>query len=160
MLVLKRSCQHYYKGLNRELVVCYSFHNFKKLFFTQTVLFPLIFDVFPSFLVCNPDLFSLNRFMTFEQRYTTVAFISLFSILCNPYFLLLISKHPIILAVLYLWPIFMHFIAIIFYSLNPSQTFNHMYLTLTLDYKSLFLRSSLLPYVKSFYACTFTLSLF
>ena len=35
--------------------------------------FPLIVDVFPSVLVCNPDLFSLNRFMTFEQRYTTVA---------------------------------------------------------------------------------------
>ena len=37
--------------------------------------FPLIVDVFPSILVCNPILFSLNRFMTFEQRYTTVAFI-------------------------------------------------------------------------------------
>ena len=37
--------------------------------------FPLIVDVFTSVLVGNPDLFSLNRFMTFEQRYTTVAFI-------------------------------------------------------------------------------------
>ena len=37
--------------------------------------FPLIVDVFTSVLVCNSDLFSLNRFMTFEQRYTTVALI-------------------------------------------------------------------------------------
>ena len=37
--------------------------------------FPLIVDVFPSGLVCNLDLFSLNRFMTFEQRYTIVALI-------------------------------------------------------------------------------------
>ena len=36
--------------------------------------FLLIVDVFPSVLVCNPDLFSFNRFLTFEQRYTTVAF--------------------------------------------------------------------------------------
>ena len=36
---------------------------------------PLIFDVFPSVLVCNPDLFFLNRFMNFEQQYTTVALI-------------------------------------------------------------------------------------
>ena len=37
----------------------------------------LIFDAFPSVLVCNPDLFCFffNRFMNFEQRYTTVAFI-------------------------------------------------------------------------------------
>ena len=37
----------------------------------------LIFDAFPSVLVCNRDLFffSLNRFISFEQRYTTVAFI-------------------------------------------------------------------------------------
>ena len=34
-----------------------------------------IVDVFTSVLVCNPDLFSLNRFMTFEQRYTSVALI-------------------------------------------------------------------------------------
>ena len=31
--------------------------------------------MFPTVLVCNRDLFSLNRFMTFEQRYTTVVFI-------------------------------------------------------------------------------------
>ena len=37
--------------------------------------FPLTVDVFPSVLVCDPDLFSLDRFMTIEQRYTTVAFI-------------------------------------------------------------------------------------
>ena len=35
----------------------------------------LIGDVFLSVLVCNPDLISLKQFMTFEQRYTTVAFI-------------------------------------------------------------------------------------
>ena len=38
---------------------------------------PFIFDAFPSVLVCNPDLFFLNRFMNFEQRYTTVAFIQI-----------------------------------------------------------------------------------
>ena len=27
-------------------------------------------DGFPSVLISNPDVFSLNRFMTFEQRYT------------------------------------------------------------------------------------------
>ena len=37
--------------------------------------FPLIVDVFLSVLVCNPNLFSLNRFMTFEQRYSSVALI-------------------------------------------------------------------------------------
>ena len=43
--------------------------------------FPLIFDVFPSVLVCNPNLFFfLNPFMNFEQRYTTVVFI--YSYLC------------------------------------------------------------------------------
>ena len=31
--------------------------------------FPRIVDVFLSVLVCNPDLFSPNRFMTFEPRY-------------------------------------------------------------------------------------------
>ena len=36
----------------------------------------LILYVFPSVLVCYPDLiFFLNRCMNFEQRYTTVAFI-------------------------------------------------------------------------------------
>ena len=35
----------------------------------------LIFDMFPSVLVCNPDRFFLYRFMNFEQRYTTVVFI-------------------------------------------------------------------------------------
>ena len=35
----------------------------------------LIFDTFPSVLVFNPDLFFLYRFMNFEQRYTTIAFI-------------------------------------------------------------------------------------
>ena len=40
------------------------------------VLLSLIFDAFPSVLVCNLGLFFfLNRFMSFEQRYTTVAFI-------------------------------------------------------------------------------------
>ena len=44
----------------------------------------LIFDTFPSVLVCNPDLFFLCRFMNFEQRYTTVAFIypSLYAEFC------------------------------------------------------------------------------
>ena len=37
---------------------------------------PLIFDAFPSVLVCNPNLFFfvINRLMNFEQRYTTIAF--------------------------------------------------------------------------------------
>ena len=38
--------------------------------------FPLIVDVFRSVLVCNLDLFSLNRFMTFGQWYTTVALLN------------------------------------------------------------------------------------
>ena len=38
-------------------------------------LFSLIGNVFPSVLLCYPNLFPLNRLMTFEQRYTTVAFI-------------------------------------------------------------------------------------
>ena len=36
--------------------------------------FPLKVDLFPSVLVCNRDLFSLVRFMTFEHQNTTVAF--------------------------------------------------------------------------------------
>ena len=32
-------------------------------------IFPLLVDVFTSVSVCNPDLFSLNRFMTFKQLY-------------------------------------------------------------------------------------------
>ena len=38
---------------------------------------PLIFDAFPSVLVCNPDLcfFFHNRFNKFEQQYITFAFI-------------------------------------------------------------------------------------
>ena len=37
---------------------------------------PLIFNAFPSVLACNLDLFFLfYRYMSFEQRYTTVAFI-------------------------------------------------------------------------------------
>ena len=48
-------------------------------FFHFSVLFsrcfPLIVKVFPSVLVCIPVYFSVNRFMTFEQRYSTVAFI-------------------------------------------------------------------------------------
>ena len=35
----------------------------------------IIIDVFPSVLVFNPDLFTLYQFMTFEQRYSTVALI-------------------------------------------------------------------------------------
>ena len=38
-------------------------------------LFFLINDVFPSVWVFNSDLFILNRFMTFEHLYTSVAFI-------------------------------------------------------------------------------------
>ena len=38
--------------------------------------FPPIVDVFSSVLVCNPDLFSHNRFMTFKTRYTTVALVA------------------------------------------------------------------------------------
>lgn len=37
-----------------------------------------VVDVFSSLLVCDPDLFSLNRFMSFEQlynMYNTVVFI-------------------------------------------------------------------------------------
>ena len=37
--------------------------------------FPLIVDVFPSVLVCYPDLFSFKRFRTFEHRYTLVVYI-------------------------------------------------------------------------------------
>ena len=36
---------------------------------------PVIFDIFPSVIVCDQDFFFLNRFMNLEQRYTTVAFI-------------------------------------------------------------------------------------
>lgn len=36
--------------------------------------FPLVSD-------CNPDLFSLNRLMTLEQRYSPVAFVLLFIML-------------------------------------------------------------------------------
>ena len=39
--------------------------------------FPLKVDVLPSVFIFNPDLFSLYRFTTFEQRYTSVAFIFL-----------------------------------------------------------------------------------
>ena len=39
------------------------------------LVFLLQFMCFPRFLVCNPGMCSLNRFMTFEQRYTTVALI-------------------------------------------------------------------------------------
>ena len=35
----------------------------------------LIVDMFTSVIVCNPDVCSLNRCMTFKQRCTTVAFI-------------------------------------------------------------------------------------
>ena len=35
----------------------------------------LLFDMFPSVLVCYPEFFVLNLFMKFEQRYTTAAFI-------------------------------------------------------------------------------------
>ena len=45
------------------------------LVFLLFCCFPLIFDVLSSVLVCDPDLFSQNRFMTLQQRYTTVAFI-------------------------------------------------------------------------------------
>ena len=37
---------------------------------------PLIFNAFPSVLV-TPILFFVHGFMSFEQRYTTVAFIDL-----------------------------------------------------------------------------------
>ena len=40
------------------------------------LLVSCVVDVFPSDLVCNPDMFSLNRFMTFEHWYTTGAFIN------------------------------------------------------------------------------------
>ena len=46
-------------------------------FFCCSVVFLSIDDMFPSVLVCNPNLFSLIRFFTFENRYTTVAFICL-----------------------------------------------------------------------------------
>ena len=35
---------------------------------------PLVVHVFPSVLFCSPYLFSLNRFITFEHRYTNIAF--------------------------------------------------------------------------------------
>lgn len=52
------------------IVVCFLLH-FSVLMFC---VFFLIVDVFPPASVCNPDLFSLNRFMTLEHRYTAVAF--------------------------------------------------------------------------------------
>ena len=39
---------------------------------------PLIFDVFPQVLVCNPDLFFSQSIYIFEQRYTSGAFIYYF----------------------------------------------------------------------------------
>ena len=52
-----------------------SFSNLTKdIFFFCTLVF-LLFRCFPSVLVCNPDLFSLNLFMIFEKRYTTFALI-------------------------------------------------------------------------------------
>ena len=56
--------------------VCVTFSSGFLLHFSGSVVsFPLEVDVFPSILVFNSDLFSPNRFMTFGQRYTTVAFI-------------------------------------------------------------------------------------
>lgn len=43
--------------------------------FLLFLCFPHINELFPLFIGCNPDLFSFKRFMTFEQCYTTVAFI-------------------------------------------------------------------------------------
>ena len=53
---------------------CVCYINFNVVFLLCRMS-SLIFDVFPSVLVCNPDLFFLNRFMNVKQRYTTVAFI-------------------------------------------------------------------------------------
>ena len=57
---------------------CYIIVRFRVLYFGVVFLLcrsSLIFDTFPSVLVCNPDLFFLYRFINFEQRYTTVALI-------------------------------------------------------------------------------------
>ena len=64
--------------LHCRLVVCCTY------VFLLFRFFPVIVDVIPSVLVCNPDLFSLYRFMTFEQRYTTctVAFIEMKIVSC------------------------------------------------------------------------------
>ena len=45
-------------------------------FFSISVFryFQLVVDVFPSVLVCDPDMFSLNRCIAIEQRYATVDF--------------------------------------------------------------------------------------
>ena len=61
-----------------NLIVCFCVAlSFKFFCYTSVFLlfccFSLIVGVFTSVLVSNPDLFSVNRFMTFEQRYTTVA---------------------------------------------------------------------------------------
>ena len=60
---------------------CYIIVRFCVLHFNVVFLLccsSLLFDALPSVLVWNPDLFFfLNRFMNFEQRYTTVAFIYL-----------------------------------------------------------------------------------
>ena len=53
--------------------------------------FPLLIDVFPSILVFNPDLFSLNKLMAFEHRYTVVAFICLIHV--NQLFKTITSSH-------------------------------------------------------------------
>ena len=45
------------------------------LLFLLIRCFPLIVDMFTSVVVYHYDLFSHNQFMTFEQRYSTVAFI-------------------------------------------------------------------------------------
>ena len=58
-----------------HIVCCYVFWCLFLLHFRVPVvpLFYLLVDVFPSVIVCYPDLISVNRFITFEQRYTTVA---------------------------------------------------------------------------------------
>ena len=55
--------------VNVSVCLCYS------SVFRFFSCFPFIVDVFPSVLVCNPNLLSLNTFSTFEQRYTTVVII-------------------------------------------------------------------------------------
>ena len=75
-------CYHGYYGLFELIFLKFSI--FVILLFVYTVgnslgvsgvsLFSSSSGVFPSVLVCNPNLFSLKRFMTFELRYFTVAF--------------------------------------------------------------------------------------
>ena len=77
------------------LLVCQigRFYICRRLFLLQFIVpvVPLFYCCnwcVPSILVCNPDLFSLNRCMTYEQPYTTVAFIYDIILLISSLFLI------------------------------------------------------------------------